>query len=71
MRHTGRVRFFSDKSGYGFIIPEDGGPDVFVHRVAIRPLIQLVSNQVVTYDLIKTEKGNGYAASRVVVSKNS
>jgi CspA family cold shock protein len=70
MRHTGRVRFFSDKSGYGFIIPDEGSIDVFVHRTAIRPLLKLLPNQNVTYDLVKTEKGNGFAASAVVVSES-
>ncbi len=50
---TGVVRFFSAKSGYGFIRPDDGSKDIFVHSGAVKRagLTPLQENQRLSYDV--------------------
>ena len=49
----GTVKWFNTTKGYGFIAPEDGGKDVFVHISAVERagLTGLADNQKVTYEL--------------------
>ena len=55
---TGTVKFFNDQKGFGFIEPEDGSKDVFVHITALEEagLRQLDDGQRVTYE-VSTNKG--------------
>jgi len=54
---TGTVKWFNSTKGYGFITPEDGGQDIFVHISAVQAagLQSLADNQKVTFDLQKDE----------------
>ena len=67
-RATGKVKFFSDERGYGFIQPDDMSPEVFVHRSDLgHSLIILIADQLVSYELVDSgsKKGNGKKAANV------
>jgi len=55
---TGTVKWFNPTKGYGFIQPQDGGKDVFVHISAVERagLSSLNEGQVVEYELV-TNRG--------------
>jgi CspA family cold shock protein len=55
----GKVKWFNDQKGFGFITPNDGSADVFVHHSAIQSdgFRSLSENQAVQYDLLQTDKG--------------
>jgi CspA family cold shock protein len=56
---TGTVKFFNDGKGYGFIAPDGGGNDAFVHISAIENagMQTLRENQRVSYDLQEDRRG--------------
>ena len=53
--NTGTVKWFDEIKGYGFIQPDTGGKDVFVHISAVERagLSTLNENQVVEFDLVE------------------
>jgi len=61
---TGTVKWFNPDKGFGFIQPQDGGKDVFVHITAVQAagLQTLDENQKVTYEVV-TERGKQAAAN--------
>jgi CspA family cold shock protein len=61
---TGKVKWFNSQKGFGFIQPDNGGPDVFVHISAVERagLSTLNEGQQVTFD-IATERGKTNAAN--------
>jgi cold shock protein len=61
---TGTVKWFNSSKGFGFIQPEGGGKDVFVHITAVQAagLNGLDDGQRVTFEVVK-EKGKEAAAN--------
>jgi CspA family cold shock protein len=56
---TGKVKFFNESKGFGFIQPEDGGADAFVHisDVERSGMSSLRENQRVSYDVEQDQRG--------------
>jgi CspA family cold shock protein len=65
---TGTVKWFDATKGFGFIVPDEGGKDVFVHISAVERagLQTLKDNQKVTYELEEGRNGR-MAASQLQV----
>ncbi|MEY3526273.1 MAG: hypothetical protein RI997_382 [Pseudomonadota bacterium] len=73
MPQKGIVKFFNSEKGYGFIRPEDGGSDLFVHISAVSQsgLVSLEQGQVVGYELEPDKKGKGPKAVNLVLMNDS
>ena len=54
---TGTVKWFNPDKGFGFISPDDGSKDLFVHQSALVTLDALAEGSAVTFDSEASEKG--------------
>lgn len=64
MADTGTVKFFDSTRGFGFIAPDAGGPDVFVHVTALEAagMRSLNEGQKVSFDII-SDRGKTKASN--------
>ena len=56
---AGVCKWFNDQKGYGFLTPNDGSKDVFVHHSSIlgEGFKTLAENQAVSFEVVQSEKG--------------
>ena len=68
--NKGTVRWFNPVKGYGFIMPEDGTRDVFIHISTVESagVSSLKEGQAVEYDLTSDDRGRSSAGNLHIVS---
>jgi CspA family cold shock protein len=67
-RVTGKVKWFTDAKGFGFIQPDDGSDEVFVHRTDLNKSLNiLLTDQRVSFEIVDSgnKKGTGKKAVAV------
>ncbi|WP_297323237.1 cold-shock protein [uncultured Bartonella sp.] len=69
MAQTGEVKFFNNDKGFGFIKPDDGGADIFVHISAVQAsgLTGLNDAQKVSFDTEPDRRGKGPKAVNITI----
>ena len=69
MADMGTVKFFNSEKGYGFIKPDTGGADIFVHISAVQAsgLAELTENLKVSYETEPDRRGKGPKAVNLTV----
>ncbi|ADM10436.1 Cold-shock DNA-binding domain protein [Parvularcula bermudensis HTCC2503] len=67
---TGTVKWFNAEKGFGFIKPDEGGQDVFVHISAVQEagLKGLDDNQRVSYEMVQDRRGRSSAGELKLMS---
>ncbi|EJN01679.1 cold-shock protein [Phyllobacterium sp. YR531] len=64
---TGTVKWFDSTKGFGFIQPDDGGTDAFVHISAVERagLRNIVEGQKISYELVRDKKSGKMSADQL------
>jgi CspA family cold shock protein len=64
---TGKVKWFNDQKGYGFIAPDNGGKDVFVHISAVERagLRSLAENQAISFEVVSDRRSGKESADQL------
>jgi CspA family cold shock protein len=65
--NTGTVKFYNDQKGFGFVQPDDGGKDVFVHATALERagIRGLVEGQKVSFDTAEDSRTGKIAVNTI------
>ena len=65
--NTGTVKFYNDQKGFGFIQPDDGGKDVFVHATALERagMRGLTEGQKVSFDTAEDRRSGKVAVNNI------
>lgn len=65
--NTGTVKFFNSTKGFGFIAPDNGGGDVFVHISAVERagMTTIVEGQKLSFDVVKDNRNGKSAAENL------
>lgn len=66
VRVTGKVKFFNESKGYGFIKPDNGMDDVFVHKTALGRGVQIDKDDRVSFQVVDDKKGKKAADVRIL-----
>lgn len=67
---VGTVKFYNEQKGFGFIAPDNGGPDVFVHATALERagMRSLREGQKVTFDTEKDRRSGKMAVANIAAA---
>lgn len=73
MRQTGTVKFYNQEKGYGFIVPDEGGSDVFVHVTAVQSsgMDGLSEGTKITFETEPDKRGKGPKAVNLEVATSA
>lgn len=65
--HTGTVKWFNSTKGFGFIQPDEGSTDIFVHISAVERagMRQLTEGQKISYDVVQDKRSGRNSADNL------
>lgn len=71
MATTGTVKFYNHSRGFGFIAPDDGGKDVFVHATALEAagIASIDEGDKLNFDIEDDRRGRGKQATNVSLAE--
>jgi cold shock protein len=72
MRSIGTVKFYNTDKGFGFVAPEDGTRDVFVHATAVQKagIPYLEQDMRISFDVVDDAKGRGLQAMNLQLEQD-